>query len=77
MQAGIRKWGNRPGVRIPRAVAERSRLAEGTAVEIVVHQSDEVIRLKPMSLDDLLARVTPDHCHEAAEWGAAHGLEWE
>lgn len=77
MQARIRKWGNSLGVRIPQGVAERSRLADGTPVEIFIHHQDVVIRPQRLILDDLLAKVTPANCHAAAEWGSPQGQEWE
>lgn len=77
MQSRIRRWGNSLGVRIPQVVAERSRLTEGTPVEIFVQLSDVVIRPKRLSLDDLLVEVTPDNCHTAMDWGGPYGKEWE
>lgn len=77
MQTRIRRWGNSLGVRIPQAVAERSRLTEGTPVEIFVRQSDVVIRPKRLHLEDLLTQVTPENCHTATDWGTPQGQEWE
>jgi antitoxin MazE len=75
MQVRVTKWGNSLGVRIPQAYAERMKISEGTTVDVVVRDDEIVIRRKKYTLDDLLAKVTPDNIHGETDWGAPMGRE--
>lgn len=71
MPSTVQKWGNSLGVRIPKALAEEVRLAEGSEVEI--NAADGVITIRPRrrqkrrrnrpSLAELLAKFKPEHRH--------------
>ena len=65
MRAPVRRWGNSLALRIPKALAERSHLAEGTEVELADEGGRLVVTpVSPSpSLADLLARVTDDNQH--------------
>ncbi len=64
MRAKVSKWGNSLGIRIPRGLAEDANLAEGTQVDLRVENGRIVAEpVEAESLDDLLARVTPENCH--------------
>lgn len=78
----IRKWGNSMGVRLPRAVLNRARLAEGTTVKI--EQTPKGILLTPTkkpkgkrkyTLRELCKGMTPTKSHPEFDWGGAVGLE--
>ena len=77
MRAPVRRWGNSLAIRIPKALAERSRLAEGTEVELAVDGGRLVVTpVSPVpSLDDLLARVTDENRHGEVGTGSAVGRE--
>jgi antitoxin MazE len=75
MQVRVTKWGNSLGVRIPQAYAECTKISEGTTVEVLVRDDEIVIRRKKYTLDDLLAKVTPDNIHGETDWGAPMGRE--
>jgi len=62
MRGTISKWGNSLGVRLPKPIAEKSRLGEGSAVDIAVTADGSVIispARKRVTLDDLLAKCDP------------------
>jgi len=64
-------------VRIPRAVAERAGLEEGHP--IVIEALDGHLELRPvkkaLTLEELVAKITPENCHEEIKWGPAVGKE--
>jgi len=66
MQASVARWGNSLALRIPRAVADRLALGEGTRVEIEAEGGRLVARplTTPPSLDELLAAITPENLPE-------------
>ena len=73
----IQKWGNSLGLRIPKDVADRAHLREGSTVDVAV-EGDRVV-LTPArrrhSLKDLLAGVRKDNLHGEADTGAPVGRE--
>ena len=77
MTATIQKWGNSLALRIPLAVAKQIRVKEGDPVTLRVSPTGLMVRpsLKRLSLDALLAGVTPENLHPATEWGADVGRE--
>jgi len=63
MTVSIAKWGNSAALRLPKNILEALSLNIGDSVTIVQKGNTVVIeRCKP-SLDDLLARVTPQNRH--------------
>lgn len=78
MSTVIAKWGNSLAVRIPRHLADRTALAEGTPVEISAEDGALVIRPQPIAtyqLDDLLSSITPENLHTEVDSGTAVGHE--
>lgn len=82
MQGQISRWGNSLGIRIPKEVANRVGLSDGTQVEIEARQGEVVISpLKPRlryTLEELVAGVTPDEAHASSaeiDWGPDVGRE--
>ena len=71
----VAKLGEELVVRIPKLVAERLGIHEGSAVEIVPSGSRVVIRREIPSLDDLLARITEDNLHAEQDAGPPQGNE--
>ncbi len=79
MEASIARWGNSLGVRIPKDIAGRLGLREGTRVEIEA-KGDHVVISPTRSraryaLKDLLVGMTPKEMHEAFDWGPDLGRE--
>ena len=77
MLTTIQRWGNSLAVRIPKAFAVQTQLAENAEVDITLDGSRIVIRpvAKQWKLDDLLARVTRRNTHDESSWGGKKGRE--
>jgi antitoxin MazE len=77
MQVQISRWGNSLGVRIPKDVARRAGLSEGSRVEI--EAEDNRIVIVPSApryrLEDMLEGMTPEAMREAFDWGPDVGRE--
>lgn len=78
MRASVRKWGNSLALRIPRAIAEDSRIKLGSLVELTVIRGRLVV--SPLStprysLKRLLAGVTRTNRHPETDTGSAVGRE--
>jgi antitoxin MazE len=66
MQSQIAKWGNSLGLRVPRDVAQRLGLSEGTKVEIEARDDGALLITKSQrryTLEELVAGMTPDREH--------------
>ena len=77
MKARVTRWGNSLGVRIPKDIAGRIGLSEGSRVEVELEDEHIVISLaRPRyTLDELLRDMTPEAMHEAFDWGPDRGRE--
>jgi antitoxin MazE len=80
-KAQLAKWGNSLAVRIPKDVAEQARLREGDS--IVIEALEGRVELRPAervpSLEELVAKITPENRHEETDWGRDRGkeiIEW-
>ena len=62
MIVSVSKWGNSLGVRIPKEVASRLGLRNGSPVDVVAEHGRIVIspRRPRFTLEELLANVTPE-----------------
>ncbi len=74
----IQKWGNSFGLRIPKTIIDELELRPDTQLEI--HQEEGRIIITPVrepkvSLEELLAKITPDNMHGEVDWGSAAGRE--
>ena len=71
MTAKVQKWGNSLAVRIPSHIAEKLALQQGSEMEMSLENQE--IRLSPKkkkpSLDELLAKVTPENRHAEVDFG--------
>jgi antitoxin MazE len=71
------KWGNSQAVRIPKRVLDQARLREGEELEIRVEAGR--ITLEPLSseltLESLVAQITPENQHHELDWGKPVGRE--
>lgn len=77
MQIQISRWGNSLGLRLPKEIAARMGLSEGSRVEMTTEDNRIVISAdRPVyTLDELLAGLTPEAMHEAFDWGDDRGRE--
>jgi antitoxin MazE len=78
MKARIQKWGNSLALRIPKPFAEESNLREDSPVEISVRSGKLVvvaIEEPQLSLEELVAKITPENRHAEIETGPAVGHE--
>jgi antitoxin MazE len=77
MRAEIARWGNGLALRLPRPIADRVNITEGTPVEIDVEDEHIVIRPARLrySLDELLAGITPENIPDESFDDAPRGQE--
>jgi antitoxin MazE len=78
MVTKVQQWGNSLGVRIPRALAEETRMSAGSAVEILVEGGSLIVRpvsSRKYKLADLLAGVKARNLHPEVSTGQGMGRE--
>lgn len=75
MATTVQKWGNSLAIRIPKDVAERVEIQQGSEMEIKVVGKEGTITLVPKkqqrkySLDELLAQCKPAYRHDEIDFG--------
>lgn len=72
VQLRLTKWGNSLGLRVPKDIAARAGLAEGTRVEIEGYPDGRVVvtpSRRRFTLDELLAGMDPDNQHPLEDDG--------
>ncbi len=78
MKTRVRKWGNSLALRIPKSFAQEVGLENASAVNVSLVKGKLVIALvaksKP-SLQQLLARITPENVHDETDLGMSVGRE--
>jgi antitoxin MazE len=76
-KARVEKWGKSLAVRIPKAVVEEAHLQEGDAVSIEVLDGHVELRRdeRILTLEELVAQITPENRHGEIDWGPAVGKE--
>jgi len=78
MKARIQKWGNSLALRIPKPFAEESNLREDSPVDVTVRSGKLVVVAidePQLTLEDLVAKITPRNRHSEVETGEAVGNE--
>ncbi len=79
MTVMVQKWGNSLGVRIPKAVALRSKIREGSELDVVYDRAGGGrVVLQPVhipSLKQLLAGLKPGDRPDVVDWGQPVGKE--
>ena len=70
-------WGNSQAIRIPRAMLDALRISEGDEVELMVEEGRLTARpVNPkLTLESLVAQITPENCHKELDWGKPVGNE--
>jgi antitoxin MazE len=77
MQVQLARWGNSLGLRIPKDIAGKIGLSEGTRVEIEAEGDRIVISASRPRYDlaELLVGLTPEAMQDAFDWGPEVGRE--
>jgi antitoxin MazE len=78
MRATVQKWGNSLGIRIPKALAQEVALETNSEVDLSMEGGTIVISpvtAKPVSLRQLLSRVTEANLHGEISTGSVKGGE--
>jgi antitoxin MazE len=78
METNIQKWGNSLGVRLPKSIAQKQSLKEGSRVVVTETKTGiaiEGIQKPAHSLTDLLKGITKENLHAETNWGTAIGNE--
>jgi antitoxin MazE len=71
----VQRWGNSLAVRIPKDIAEKVQIDQGTEMEWQVQGKEGIISLVPKktkkvyTLEELLAQCTPERAHEELDFG--------
>ena len=70
-------WGNSQALRIPKALLEELQIREGDEVEMMVENGLLSVRpLNPkITLESLVAEITPENLHKEIDWGKPVGSE--
>lgn len=78
MRATVKKWGNSASVRIPAAIMEAANLTLDTVVEVTEENGRviiEPVREGDVTLERLLAEITPENLHDEVDFGSPTGKE--
>lgn len=77
MTTTAQKWGGSIGVRIPQKIAQKYGVVNGAKVKVT--EDGENIILKPVkgkpTLEELIAKCTPENAHEEIDFGGPVGRE--
>lgn len=75
MRVEVQKWGNSAAVRVPALALKDAGIQVGQSLELRVEGGRLVMEPASESLEDLLAKVTPENRHGPALEGPAVGAE--
>ena len=77
VRAQIVGWGNSQALRIPRAMLDALQIREGDEVEMIVENGRLTVQpVQPkLTLESLVAAITPENRHKELDWGKAVGNE--
>ena len=75
MRVEVQKWGNSAAVRLPALALKDAGVQIGQSLELHVDGGKLVMAPATESLDDLLARMTPQNTHALLLDGAPTGAE--
>lgn len=78
MRAQVQQWGSSLALRIPNAFAAETALSSGSEVDLTLEDGRLVITPagRPRyTLDELVARITPENRHPEIDTGPAVGNE--
>lgn len=78
MRVRVQKWGNSLALRIPKSFAVDTDLDPGSEVDLTLEEGRLVITPVPeseISLEEMLAQITPHNLHSEIKFGGAVGRE--
>ncbi|HET7711701.1 MAG TPA: AbrB/MazE/SpoVT family DNA-binding domain-containing protein [Thermoanaerobaculia bacterium] len=77
MRTRVQKWGNSLGLRIPKSLAEETRLEEDVGVEMSFRAGKLIVEaLEPdLTLEVLLDQITDENLHDEISTGRCVGKE--
>ncbi len=75
MRVEVQKWGNSAAVRVPAPALKDAGIQVGQSLELRVEGGKLVLEPATESLEDLLAKITPENRHGLALEGPAQGAE--
>ncbi len=78
MSTKVQKWGNSLAVRLPKTVATRSHLREGSSVRMIQRGRNIVITAIPkkrLTIHELVKNIKPKNLHQETGWGKPRGNE--
>ena len=78
MRTKVQRWGNSLALRIPRALAAELSVSHDSVVELSLSRGRMLVQPivdEAPELDELLAAITVDNCHQEIDWGSARGNE--
>lgn len=71
MSTTAQKWGNSLGIRLPKSLAEKHGVVNGSQIEF--HEKEDGILIKPvekdLSLEEMLEQITDENRHDYIEFG--------
>ena len=79
MNHHVKKWGNSAAVRIPAAILAAAGLKTDDKVDVREENGRIVIEKVASTeetLDEMIARITPENHHDPLDWGPAVGKEF-
>jgi antitoxin MazE len=74
----IKKWGDSLAIRLPQSLLTHLDVKEDCEIEISIDEGRLIlspVKKPKYTLDELLAKVTPDSLHDEIEFGAPPGKE--
>jgi len=80
METELARWGNSLAVRIPKEALKRADLREGDSLTLSSTRKGEIKlsskrKRKSMTLEQMVARITPENMHSRLDWGPPQGKE--
>jgi antitoxin MazE len=73
----VRKWGNSLAIRLPKSLAERHQLLDGSEIKYRDSSKRTVLEFDEpnLTLEELVNAITPENRHTATDWGSPLGNE--
>jgi antitoxin MazE len=82
METELARWGNSLAVRIPKEALQRAGLREGDSLTLSSTRKGEIQlrsrrkrKPKSLTLEQMVARITPENMHSRLDWGPPQGKE--
>ena len=78
VKAQMAKWGNSLAVRIPKQVADRAAFQEGDVLVLEVEDEGQLAikaEKRPPTINELVAKITPQNLHKVEDWDGPVGNE--